>query len=102
MSTGSLVWCMGIETKKMTKSIAAASPEDSFGARVASWPEKIKTFYKDVRMEMKKVTTPSLKEVQATTVVVVITVFIFGLYFWLVDFVIGRGIDFVFRSLAHS
>jgi preprotein translocase subunit SecE len=93
---------MGIETKKMTKSMAAASPEDSFGARVSSWPEKIKTFYNDVRMEMKKVTTPSLKEVQATTLVVVITVFIFGVYFWLVDFLIGRGIDFLFRSLGHS
>jgi len=93
---------MGIETKKMTKSMAAASPDDSFGARFSSWPEKIKTFYNDVRMEMKKVTTPSLKEVQATTVVVVITVFIFGLYFWLVDFVIGRGIDFVFRTLGHT
>jgi len=93
---------MGIETKKMNKSIAAANPDDNFGARVATWPEKIKTFYNDVRTEMKKVTTPSLKEVQATTLVVIITVFIFGLYFWLVDFVIGRGIDFVFRSLGHS
>ena len=93
---------MAIETKKMTKAITAASPDDSLGARVASWPEKIKSFYNDVRMEMKKVTTPSLKEVQATTVVVIITVFIFGLYFWLVDFVIGRGIDFVFRTLGHS
>ncbi len=93
---------MGIETKKMTKTIAAASPGDSFGARVSSWPDKIKTFYNDVRMEMKKVTTPSLKEVQATTLVVIITVFIFGVYFWLVDFLIGRGIDFMFRSLGHS
>ena len=93
---------MGIETKKMTKSIAAASPDDNFGARMASWPEKIKTFYNDVRTEMKKVTTPSMKEVQATTVVVIITVFIFGFYFWLIDFVIGRGIDFMFRSLAHN
>jgi preprotein translocase subunit SecE len=93
---------MGIETKKMTKSMAAASPDDSFGAKVASWPEKVKTFYNDVRMEMKKVTTPSLKEVQATTIVVVVTVFIFGVYFWLVDFLIGRGIDFLFRSLGHS
>jgi preprotein translocase subunit SecE len=93
---------MGIETKKMTKSMAAASPDDSFGAKVASWPEKIKAFYNDVRMEMKKVTTPSLKEVQATTLVVVITVFIFGVYFWLVDFLIGRGIDFMFRALGHS
>jgi preprotein translocase subunit SecE len=97
-----MVQSMAIETKKMTKAITAASPDDSFGARVASWPEKIKSFYNDVRMEMKKVTTPSLKEVQATTIVVIITVFIFGLYFWLVDFVIGRGIDFVFRTLGHS
>jgi preprotein translocase subunit SecE len=93
---------MGIETKKMSKSMAAASPQDNFGAKVASWPEKIKTFYNDVRMEMKKVTTPSLKEVQATTVVVIITVFIFGLYFWVVDFFIGRGIDYVFRWFSHS
>jgi len=93
---------MGIETKKMTKSIAAASPDDSFGARVASWPEKIRTFYNDVRMETKKVTTPSLKEVQATTIVVIITVFIFGLYFWLVDLLIGRGIDYMFRFFSHT
>jgi preprotein translocase subunit SecE len=82
--------------------MAAASPGNNLGARFASWPEKVKTFYNDVRMEMKKVTTPSLKEVQATTIVVIITVFIFGLYFWLVDFLIGRGIDFMFRSLGHS
>ena len=92
---------MGIETKKMNKSIAAANPDDNFGARVATWPEKIKTFYNDVRMEMKKVTTPSPKEVQATTVVVIITVFLFGLYFWLVDFLIGRGVDYMFRWFSR-
>ena len=54
-------------------------------------------FYNDVRTEMKKVTAPSLKEVQATTVVVIITVFLFAAYFWAVDLVIGRGIDSVFR-----
>jgi preprotein translocase subunit SecE len=86
----------------MSKSIATVGAENGIAAKVASWPEKIKTFYNDVRIEMKKVTTPSFKEVQATTVVVVITVFIFGVYFWLVDFLIGRGIDFMFRSLGHS
>ena len=91
---------MGIETKKMTKSMAAASPDDSFGAKAASWPEKIKTFYNDVRMEMKKVTTPSLKEVQATTIVVVITVFIFGLYFFIIDYVINAGVDRLFHFFA--
>jgi preprotein translocase subunit SecE len=82
--------------------LAAVGTENNLSARVASWPEKVKTFYSDVRMEMKKVTTPSLKEVQATTVVVVITVFIFGLYFWLVDFLIGRGIDYMFRFFSRT
>ena len=40
---------------------------------------------------MKKVTSPSLKEVQATTTVVIITVFLFALYFWLVDLAIQNS-----------
>ena len=84
----------------MAKAIAA-SADDSFGSRVKSWPERVKVFYNDVRTEMKKVTSPSLKEVQATTAVVIITVFLFGVYFWAVDTVIGRTIDWVLRTLAH-
>ena len=91
---------MSVETRKMATSIAEGG--SNFGERMKSWPDKIKTFYNDVRMEMKKVTTPSLKEVQATTVVVIITVFIFGLYFWLVDLVIGRGIDYMFRFFSRT
>ena len=49
---------------------------------------------------MRKVTAPSFKEVQATTAVVIITVFLFAGYFWLVDLAIGRGIDQVFRYLG--
>ena len=90
---------MGVETKKMADSIVAAG--DNWGDRIKSWPERIKAFYNDVRTEMKKVTSPSLKEVQATTAVVIITVFLFGVYFWAVDTVIGRTIDWVLRTLAH-
>jgi preprotein translocase subunit SecE len=95
---------MGVETgsreKRMAKAIAA-SADDSFGSRVKSWPERVKVFYNDVRTEMKKVTAPGLKEVQATTAVVIITVFLFGLYFWIIDNVIGRGIDSLFRYFTH-
>jgi preprotein translocase subunit SecE len=66
---------MGVETKKMADSLVAAG--DNWGDRIKSWPERIKAFYNDVRTEMKKVTSPSLKEVQATTAVVIITVFLF-------------------------
>ncbi len=82
----------------MAKTMAATGMESAgVGGKIMSWPQRIKRFYSDVRTEMKKVTTPSRKEVQGTTVVVIITVFLFGLYFWIVDNVIGHGIDQVFR-----
>ena len=90
---------MGVEAKKMANSIVAAG--DNFGDRIKSWPERIKSFYSDVRTEMKKVTAPSLKEVRATTIVVIITVFLFGLYFWIVDNTIGSGINYLFKYLTH-
>ena len=92
---------MGAETKRMAKSIAAAADDDSFGGRLKSWPEQVKTFYNDVRTEMRKVTTPSFKDVQATTAVVIITVFLFGLYFWAVDNTIGSGINYLLKYLTH-
>ena len=82
---------MGVEAKKMASTIASAG--DNFGDRLKSWPERIKGFYSDVRTEMKKVTSPSRKEVQASTAVVIITVFLFGLYFWVVDLAISQSLD---------
>ena len=81
----------------MANTVAAAN-DDSFGGRVKSFPERTKSFYNDVRTEMRKVTSPSRKEVQATTAVVIVTVFLFGVYFFVVDNVIGRGVDLLFRT----
>jgi preprotein translocase subunit SecE len=81
--------------------IVAAPNENGVVAQVKSWPLKIKTFYNDVRVEMKKVTTPSRKEVQSTTVVVIITVFLFGAYFWLVDTAIGHSLDVLLRKMVN-
>ncbi len=81
----------------MAKAITASASDNGIVSRIKSWPQSIKSFYSDVRTEMKKVTTPSRKEVQATTAVVIITVFIFGLYFWVVDGVVGRLLDVAFK-----
>jgi len=75
--------------------------EEGLAGRLKSWPERVKTFYQDVRSEMRKVTAPSFKEVRATTTVVIIAVFLFGLYFWIVDNTIGSGINQVFKYLTH-
>jgi preprotein translocase subunit SecE len=90
---------MAVETKKMANSIAAAGGD--FGDRLKSWPERIKSFYNDVRTEMRKVTTPSRKEVQGTTTVVIITVFLFGLYFWLVDMAIQNTLERMLHYFAR-
>jgi preprotein translocase subunit SecE len=74
---------------------------DNIGGKFKSWPLRVKAFYTDVRTEMKKVTSPSFKEVRATTLVVIITVAIFGLYFWVIDSLIGKGVNEVFKYFRH-
>jgi len=83
---------MSVETKKMANSIAVGS----FGERLKSWPEKVRSFYNEVRTEMRKVTAPTLKEVRASTTVVIITVFIFALYFGIIDFIIQHAVTAMF------
>jgi preprotein translocase subunit SecE len=54
---------------------------------------RTRDFLQDVRGEMRKVVVPSRKEVESTTVVVLVTVFAFAGYFYLVDSILGRGIQ---------
>ena len=54
------------------------------------------TFYGDVKAELKKVTWPGKKEVYGTTLVVIITVFFFGVYLFLVDIVLRNFVRRVF------
>ena len=79
---------------------AGPASDGGLGSTIKSWPERIKAFYNDVRTEMRKVTTPSWKEVQSTTTVVIVAVFIFGLYFLVIDTVISRGVDLLFRAVS--
>ena len=84
----------------MAKATLEPVHEDKLAA-IKAWPHRAKSFYNDVRTEMKKVTTPSRKEVQGTTTVVIITVFLFAAYFWVVDTILGKTLDQALRSLAH-
>jgi preprotein translocase subunit SecE len=73
--------------------MATAVEQNAVVTSLRSWPERIKSFYNDVRTEMKKVTSPTRKEVQATTTVVIITVFLFAFYFWVVDLAITNSLE---------
>jgi preprotein translocase subunit SecE len=77
----------------MAKAIAVADEQQSSGMdRFKSRPRELIEFLKDVRSEMRKVVTPTRPEVQSTTAIVIVTVFIFAAYFALVDFVVGQGV----------
>jgi preprotein translocase subunit SecE len=71
-------------------------------SQLAGTWERSTGFLKDVRSEMRKVTTPSRKQVQSTTVVVLVTVFAFAAYFYVVDQVLGRGIQALLHALGSG
>jgi preprotein translocase subunit SecE len=84
----------------MAKTIAVTEQPSTGMQQLKSQPERLGEFLRDVRSEMRKVVWPSRDEVQSTTIVVLVTVFIFATYFWLVDNIIGRAIEAVFHKLT--
>jgi len=75
----------------------AVADEDSLGQRLKAWPDRTKDFLEEVRGEMKKVNYPGRKEVQATTTVVIITVFVFAAFFEVVDKVTEFGLSHLLK-----
>lgn len=53
--------------------------------KLKNMPGTIVRFLGDLKVEMKKVTWPGKNEVYGTTIVVLVTVIIFGIYLFLVD-----------------
>jgi len=86
----------------MAKSaVAEFMEQDSLGGKIKSWPERVLGFGTDVHAEMKKVTSPSWKEVRASTLVVLITVFLFGVFFFVVDGVVGTAMERFLQYFGH-
>lgn len=55
-------------------------------------------FFSEVKVELKKVTWPPRPEVQATTVVVIITTIFFGFYLWFLDLGFAWLLAFVLKK----
>ena len=62
-----------------------------------SWPGRVKSFLQDVRAETKRVSWPNLIQIRATTIVVLLTVFFFGVYFGILDWVFNNVVRRVLR-----
>ena len=60
--------------------------------------DKVKTYFKEVYLETKRVTFPSRKETMKGTYVVLITVFIAAVFLGIVDVGLARILQAVFRG----
>jgi preprotein translocase subunit SecE len=63
---------------------------------------QLRDYFAGVRGEMRRVTWPSKQEIYGTTVMVVLTTFIFAFYFGICDwgfrFFVGRILDYFLRG----
>jgi len=75
--------------------------ETSVAGRVregaTGWIGRSRSFLSGVRNEMARVTWPSRREVYATTVVVILTSILFGMYLWSVDLLLSSVMRSVFQ-----
>ena len=66
---------------------------------VLNGPQRARDYLGEIRAEMRRVTWPARQEVYGTTVVVIITVFVFGIYFFLVDNGVRRAMEEILEGL---
>ena len=77
---------------------SAARRERGMTGPRAGFFERIATFASDVRSEMRRVTWPTLKDVQNTTIITIIAVAFFAAYLWLID----KGWTLVVNGLTKA
>jgi len=65
------------------------------------WFQRWKKFLGEVRMELRRTTWPSRNEVRNTTIVVLVTVFIFAAFLGLMDLALSRILQEVLAFFAQ-
>jgi preprotein translocase subunit SecE len=59
---------------------------------VKKWAQGTKDYFGELKLEMRRVTWPTRKQVESTTAVVIFSVFAFAGYFWIIDGILSKGI----------
>ena len=65
------------------------------------WFRRMRKFLGEVKTELKRTTWPGRKEVQNTTVVVIVTVFVFATFLGVVDLILGTVLRRVLQFFAQ-
>ncbi|MCL1830652.1 MAG: preprotein translocase subunit SecE [Oscillospiraceae bacterium] len=81
------------EKKTATKKNTAASTKAKSTKADKTNKGRAKKYFRDVRSEFKKITWPTKKQVWNNTIVVLVTVLIFGIIIWTLDYLLVSGRD---------
>ncbi|HVB99136.1 MAG TPA: preprotein translocase subunit SecE [Candidatus Dormibacteraeota bacterium] len=76
------------------------STSGAFG-RIAEYPRRARQFLHETRNQLRLVTWPGAREVYSTTIVVVVTVTFFALFFWMTDSVFSYGSRWLLGHFRH-
>ena len=68
--------------------------------QVGGWFGRARRFLTEVRSELGRVTWPTRREVWATTIVVIATSTLFGVYLYLVDIGLSSFMNWAFKTLG--
>lgn len=66
-----------------------------------NWLTRLSAYIEELKHEMRLVTWPSREQVRSTTVVVIATVFFFGVYFGVVDYILAIGQTKLYGMFAN-
>ena len=77
--------------------------DDGNGALVQAkgFLQQFKQYAYEVRTETKRVTWPGKQEIYGTTVMVILTTFLFGIYFWGCDEIFQVAVSHILKYFMH-
>lgn len=84
----------------MAKTVTAPHEPGTGLQQLKEQPSRLMAFLRETRSEMRKVWWPGWPEVQSTTIVVLVTVFLFAAFFWVVDGVFSNVIERLLHFLS--
>jgi preprotein translocase subunit SecE len=68
--------------------------------QVAGWFGRARRSLNDVRSELGRVTWPTRREVWATTIVVILTSLLFGVYLYTVDISLTKLVEWIYSQVG--
>jgi preprotein translocase subunit SecE len=68
---------------------------------IKAWPKATKDYIDELKLEMRRVTWPNRKQVEATTTVVIVCVFAFAAYFKIIDVIVEGTVQRAITALTR-